>query len=185
MTQPPYDPSGQFATAPLPPAPATKPFHKRPAVWAVAGALVVGVGIGNAGGETGEASASATSSSSSSAPSSVAVAPTPAPVTVTVTETPAPVPTPATATATATATTPVVDFAMPDLVGLDLQTAQNVIQGNGVFLSRSHDLLGMRNQVLDSNWVVCTQNIPVGQQVTGAAEGLIDLGVVKREEPCP
>jgi hypothetical protein len=100
---------------------------------------------------------------------------------VTVTETPAPVPSPAPATATA----PVVDFAMPDLVGLDLQTAQNVIQGNGVFLSRSHDLLGMRTQVLDSNWVVCTQNIPVGQQVTGDAEGLIDLGVVKREEPCP
>jgi hypothetical protein len=74
---------------------------------------------------------------------------------------------------------------MPALVGLDLQTAQNVIQGNGVFLSRSHDLLGMRNQVLDSNWVVCTQNIPVGQQVTGDAEGLIDLGVVKREESCP
>jgi hypothetical protein len=150
-------------------------------VWAVAGALVVGVGIGNAGGETGEASTSATASTSSSAPSPVAVAPTPAPVTVTVTETPAPVPSPAPATATA----PVVDFAMPDLVGLDLQTAQNLIQGNGVFLSRSHDLLGMRNQVLDSNWVVCTQNIPVGQQVTGDAEGLIDLGVVKREESCP
>jgi hypothetical protein len=181
MTRPPYDPPGQFATAPLPSAPAKKPFHKRPAVWAVAGALVVGVGIGNAGGETGEASTSATASTSSSAPSPVAVAPTPAPVTVTVTETPAPVPSPAPATATA----PVVDFAMPDLVGLDLQTAQNLIQGNGVFLSRSHDLLGMRNQVLDSNWVVCTQNIPVGQQVTGDAEGLIDLGVVKREESCP
>ena len=184
MTQPPYDPSGQFATAPLPPAPTRKPFYKRPAVWAVAGALLVGVGIGNAGEETGEASASATSSTSSSAPSSVAVAvaPAPAPVTVTVTETPAPVPS---SPSPSSATTPVVDFAMPDLVGLDLQTAQNLIQQNGVFLSRSHDLLGMRNQVLDSNWVVCTQNIPVGQQVTGDAEGLIDLGVVKREESCP
>ena len=188
MTQPPYDPSGQFATAPLPPAPTRKPFYKRPAVWAVAGALLVGVGIGNAGEETGEASASATSSTSSSAPSSVAVAPAPAPVTVTVTETPAPVPSspsPSPSPSSASATTPVVDFAMPDLVGLDLQTAQNLIQQNGVFLSRSHDLLGMRNQVLDSNWVVCTQNIPVGQQVTGDAEGLIDLGVVKREESCP
>ncbi len=184
MTQPPYDPSGQFATAPLPPAPTRKPFYKRPAVWAVAGALLVGVGIGNAGEETGEASASATSSASSSAPSSVAVAPTPAPVTVTVTETPAPVPS-SSAPAPAPATTPVVDFAMPGLVGLDLQTAQNLIQQNGVFLSRSHDLLGMRNQVLDSNWVVCTQNIPVGQQVIGDAEGAIDLGVVKREESCP
>ena len=74
---------------------------------------------------------------------------------------------------------------MPDLMGLDPQTAQNTIRGNGVFLSRSHDLLGMPNQVLDSNWVVCTQNIPAGQQVTGDAERLLDLGVVKREESCP
>jgi hypothetical protein len=181
MSQPPYDASSQFPTAPLPSAPARKPVHKRPAVWGVAAAFVVGVVIGNAGGETGEASASATASTSSSVPSPVAVAPTPAPVTVTVTETPAPVPSPAPATATA----PVVDFAMPALVGLDLQTAQDVIQSNGVFLSRSHDLLGMRNQVLDSNWLVCTQNIPVGQRVTGDAEGLVDLGVVKREESCP
>jgi hypothetical protein len=184
VSQPPYDPSGQFPTAPLPPAPGPKPFHKRPAVWAVAAALAVGVGIGNAGGQSGEESASA-AAATSSAPSPAAVAPatTPAPVTVTVTQVPPPVI--SSAPAPATATTPVVDFAMPDLVGLDLQTAQNTIQGNGVFLSRSHDLLGMRNQVLDSNWVVCTQNVPAGQRVTGDAEGLIDLGVVKREESCP
>jgi len=152
-------------------------------VWAVAAALVVGIGIGNAGGEDEEASAS-TAAATSSAPSAAAQAPatTPAPVTVTVTETPAPV---ATSSAPTAAATPVVDFAMPSLVGLDLQTAQNTIQANGVFVSRSHDLLGMRNQVLDSNWIVCTQNIPAGQQVTGDAEGLIDLGVVKREESCP
>ncbi len=183
MSQPSYDTSGQFPTAPLPPTPGKRPFHKRPVVWAVAAALVVGVGIGNAGGETEEASSSAAAASSSSAPSPADGTPIPAPVTVTVTETPAPVTSSAPPPATATA--PVVDFAMPDLVGLDLQTAQNTIQADGVFLSRSHDLLGMRNQVLDSNWVVCTQNIPVGQQVTGDAEGLIDLGVVQREESCP
>jgi hypothetical protein len=103
---------------------------------------------------------------------------------VTVTQTPAPAAT-SSAPAPVTATAPVVDFAMPALVGLDLQSAQNAIQANGVFLSRSHDLLGMRNQVVDSNWVVCTQNIPAGEQVTGDAEGLIDLGVVEREELCP
>ena len=74
---------------------------------------------------------------------------------------------------------------MPDLVGLDLQSAQNLIQDNGIFLSVSHDLLGNRNQMLDSNWIVCTQNVPVGQQVTGDMEGQIDLGAVKRGEPCP
>ncbi len=182
MSQSPYDPSGPFPTAPLPTAPPKKAFHKRPAVWAVAAALLVGVGIGNTGGESGQASASAAASTSAT-PSSPTVAPTttPAPDTVTVTQTPPPV----TSSAPAPVTAPVVDFTMPDLVGIDLQSAQNTIQGNGVFLSRSHDLLGMRNQVLDSNWVVCTQSIPAGQQVTGDAEGLIDLGVVKREESCP
>lgn len=78
-------------------------------------------------------------------------------------------------------------FAMPNLVGMDLQTAQNTIQTHGVFYSRSHDLRGSRHQVLDSNWLVCTQNIPTGQQVTPgqSAEGQIDLGVVKRGETCP
>jgi hypothetical protein len=74
---------------------------------------------------------------------------------------------------------------MPDFVGMDLQSAQNLVQANGVFFSQSHDLLGSRSQVLDSNWLVCDQNIPVGQQVTGDAEGAIDFGVVKRGEACP
>jgi hypothetical protein len=34
-------------------------------------------------------------------------------------------------------------------------------------------------------WMVCTQNVPPGQRVTGDVEGAIDLGVVKREEFCP
>jgi beta-lactam-binding protein with PASTA domain len=74
---------------------------------------------------------------------------------------------------------------MPDVVGMDLQSAQDLIQTFGVFLSVSHDLRGSRNQVLDSNWLVCDQNIPPGQQVSGDVEGKIDLGVVKREESCP
>ena len=90
---------------------------------------------------------------------------------------PSPVPT--------TQAAPVVDFAMPSVVGMDLQSAQDLIQTNGVFLSLSHDLLGTRNQVLDANWRVCTQNVAAGQRVTGDVEGAIDLGVVKLEETCP
>ena len=180
MSQPSYDSSTQFPTAPLPPAPTRKAFHKRPAVWAVAAALVIGVGIGNASGGTEETSAAAPASISAE-PTPSEVAPrTPAPVTVTVTPPPT-----STSSAPAEATTPVVDFAMPDLVGLDLQSAQDTVQDNGVLVSLSHDLRGMRQQVLDSNWVVCTQNIPAGQRVTGDVEGTIDLGVVKREESCP
>ena len=74
---------------------------------------------------------------------------------------------------------------MPDLVGLDLHAAQDTVQTYGVFLSVSHDLLGSRNPVEDSDWVVCDQNVPAGQQVTGDVEGAFDLGVVERAEPCP
>jgi hypothetical protein len=84
-----------------------------------------------------------------------------------------------------TADVPVVDFVMPDFTGIDLQTAQNTVQDNGVFLSVSHDLRGSRNQMLDSNWIVCTQNIPAGERVTGDVEGKIDFGAVKRGESCP
>ena len=59
------------------------------------------------------------------------------------------------------------------------------MQTNGVWLSVSHDLLGSRSQAIDSNWMVCDQNIPAGQQVTGDVEGAIDFGVVKRSEVCP
>ncbi|WP_158545877.1 hypothetical protein [Blastococcus sp. TF02A-30] len=68
---------------------------------------------------------------------------------------------------------------------MDLQSAQDLIQTYGVFLSVSHDVRGSRNQVVDSNWIVCDQNVPSGQRVTGDVEGLIDLGVVKRGESCP
>jgi hypothetical protein len=97
---------------------------------------------------------------------------------------PAVAPSPTTAPPT-TPAAPVVDFAMPSVVGMNLQDAQNLIQTNGVWLSVSHDLLGTRNQLIDSNWKVCDQNIAPGQRVTGDVEGAIDLGVVKLEESCP
>jgi hypothetical protein len=127
--------------------------------------------------DDGSATASGSSSIETSAPSSVV--PAPAPTTTT-----APPPPPAAVVPT-TETPPRAEFAMPDVVGMDLQTAQNLIQSYGPFLSYSHDLLGSRNQVLDSNWIVCDQNIPPGQPVAGDAEGVIDFGVVKREESCP
>ena len=176
-------PTAPLPSAPLALAPQPKPFLKRPWVWGVAAALVVGVGIGNAGAGSDDAgsagAAASTSSSSPAAESSSAAAPTTTvpPAAVVPTTPPPPAPTPPAEV--------VVDFAMPNLVGVDLQTAQNTVQTNGVFFSRSHDLLGSRNQVLDSNWVVCTQNIAPGQRVTGNAEGLIDFGVVEREETCP
>ncbi|HEV7648130.1 MAG TPA: hypothetical protein VGP26_08220 [Actinophytocola sp.] len=78
-------------------------------------------------------------------------------------------------------------WAMPDLVGSVLQDAQDRIQaltGDAVYLTGSHDLRGEnRNQVLDANWTVCTQNVPPGAAVTPASR--IDFGVVKIDEACP
>ncbi|MGZ4556223.1 MAG: PASTA domain-containing protein [Mycobacteriaceae bacterium] len=76
-------------------------------------------------------------------------------------------------------------FAMPRFVGMDLQSAQNAVQTHRIFYSKSHDLRGSRHQILDSDWIVCTQNLPPGQQVTSDIEGQIDFGVVKRSETCP
>jgi hypothetical protein len=160
-------------TQPLSP-PLQQPVQKKsggknPWVWGAALALALGGGtLAGCNDSSGTTAASApTTVQSTTAQPSAAVQPPAA-------TTPPPAPTSA-----------AVNFAMPSVVGLDLQSAQNLIQTNGVFFSTSHDLRGNRQQVLDSNWIVCTQNIPAGQQVTGDAEGAIDLGVVKREESCP
>lgn len=104
---------------------------------------------------------------------------------------PTPLPSPAAAAtpAAAPAEPPAtVDFVMPNLVGANLQDAQNTIQELGVFYSISHDMLGSRNQVLDSNWQVCEQEPAPGTRISGPAEqfeGTIDFGAVKLTESCP
>ncbi|MCZ2839935.1 hypothetical protein [Modestobacter sp. VKM Ac-2985] len=109
-----------------------------------------------------------------------APAPAPAPVPTTVSPT-----TPAEAPVAPATTAAVVDFPMPDMTGQVLQDAQDAMQTLGVMYSTSHDALGSRMQVLDRDWLVCDQNIPAGQQVTGEVEGQIDFGVVKLSESCP
>lgn len=78
-------------------------------------------------------------------------------------------------------------WTMPNLVGVTLQDAQDQIQaltGGAVYFTNSHDLSGAdRNQVLDANWQVCTQNVGPGAAVTPASQ--IDFGVVKLDESCP
>jgi hypothetical protein len=83
--------------------------------------------------------------------------------------------------------TPAKQWVMPDLVGRGLQEAQDAMQkltGNPLFITRSHDATGKkRNQVVDSNWQVCSQNIAPGGQVTGRST--VDFGAVKKGESCP
>ncbi|MFI7673045.1 PASTA domain-containing protein [Actinophytocola sp. NPDC049390] len=77
-------------------------------------------------------------------------------------------------------------WTMPNLVGETLQDAQDRIQaltGGAVFLTVSHDLTGQdRNQVLDRNWRVCTQNLAPGEALSPESE--VDFGVVKLDESC-
>ncbi|MFC4852823.1 PASTA domain-containing protein [Actinophytocola glycyrrhizae] len=78
-------------------------------------------------------------------------------------------------------------WAMPNLAGMTLQDAQDQIQaltGGAIYFTDSHDLGGQdRNQVLDANWQVCTQNVGPGATLTTTSR--IDLGVVKLDEACP
>jgi hypothetical protein len=170
MTQPLYSPlPPPFDAQPNHGQPPRRPFFKRPGV--------VGLGVLVAVGLVG-CKAEDTAPAAASTPPAVTTSAAPPPTTEAAVQPVAPPPT------TEAAPRP-VNFAMPNFVGTDLQTAQNLVQSNGVFLSLSHDLLGSRNQLVDSNWMVCDQNVPAGQQVTGDVEGKIDFGVVKREESCP
>ena len=78
-------------------------------------------------------------------------------------------------------------WTMPNLVGKNLQAAQDKIQsitGNPLFVTTSHDATGAgRHQVLDRNWKVCSQNVAPGK--TFSEETQIDFGAVKNDESCP
>ncbi len=77
-------------------------------------------------------------------------------------------------------------WTMPNLVGSNLQEAQNTIQRLtkfGIAVTTSHDATGAeRQQVLDRNWRVCSQNIPPGATINTST--MIDFGAVKLSESC-
>jgi beta-lactam-binding protein with PASTA domain len=76
-------------------------------------------------------------------------------------------------------------WAMPDLVGQNLQDAQDQIQhltGNAV-RTTSHDATPAdREQDVDRDWKVCNQSAKPGDQIT--EEQSIDFTVVKTNEKC-
>lgn len=77
-------------------------------------------------------------------------------------------------------------WTMPDLVGANLQDAQNAIQeltDYEIPITTSHDATGAgREQLLDRNWKVCSQNVPAGTPI--GQETRIDFGTVRTEERC-
>nr|CRL77004.1 hypothetical protein CPGR_04156 [Mycolicibacterium malmesburyense] len=92
------------------------------------------------------------------------------------------------ATSGAPANTVSQSWTMPNLIGSNLQDAQDAIQAltnNEVFFSGSTDLTGQgRNQIMDANWQVCTSTPPPGATITKGT--MIDFGVVRIDiEDCP
>jgi beta-lactam-binding protein with PASTA domain len=75
---------------------------------------------------------------------------------------------------------------MPDLVGSNLQEAQDAIQaltGYGIAVTTSSDATQQgRQQVLDRNWRVCAQSVAPGEAI--AAGSRIDFAAVKLDESC-
>jgi len=79
-------------------------------------------------------------------------------------------------------------WTMPNLIGTDLQGAQDAIQSltsDAVWYTGSTDLTGQgRMQVIDRAWVVCSSSPPPGSVFDATTQ--ITFGVVKKDsESCP
>ncbi|MBK3588943.1 hypothetical protein OG728_36975 [Streptomyces microflavus] len=74
--------------------------------------------------------------------------------------------------------------AVPNFVGMGLQSAQDTAQAEGFFALTSHDSAGRgRAQAFDRNWKVCSQNMAAGKTIP--TDTTLDFGTVKLEENCP
>lgn len=72
--------------------------------------------------------------------------------------------------------------ALPDLVGQDLQAAQDEAQAAGFYVLDDQDASGQnRLQVLDRNWTVCSQDPAPGTHPTDTP---VTLFAVKDSETC-
>ncbi|WP_159449219.1 Ltp family lipoprotein [Demequina sp. NBRC 110055] len=97
---------------------------------------------------------------------------------------PSPTETPDVSSPTPTASEAPTTFMMPDLVGDNLQDAQDELQDLGSYFVDQEDASGdERTQVLDSNWQVCTQDPAAGDEVP--IETVVVLASVTLDETCP
>ena len=92
------------------------------------------------------------------------------------------------AVATSPAAVASPSWTMPNLIGMDLQGAQDAIQSlthGEVWFSSSTDLTGKgRAQISDRNWQVCSSTPPPGS--TFGTSTKVDFGVVRIDtEKCP
>jgi hypothetical protein len=77
-----------------------------------------------------------------------------------------------------------VTFVMPNLVGKNLQKAQDALQSRGSYLLDEQDATGAgRIQVIDTDWKVCRQKPKPGAKVLIVT--IVQLASVKLQESCP
>jgi hypothetical protein len=156
-------------TEPSPPALSPHPGLSRSRKWllpaAAVGALVIGLLMGSAL----RGSPSSTTVVPLAAEPNVTVTVTPPPVTATTTVTagPAPAaaaaPSPPTPAATQTSAAVLQTVVVPDAVGKDYQTAQELWRAAGLHVMPAVDALGAnRLAVIDANWVVVSQSPAAG-----------------------
>ncbi len=75
-------------------------------------------------------------------------------------------------------------FTMPNLVGVNLQDAQDRLQSRGSFLLNQVDATDQgRFQLLDENWQVCSQSPIAGKRVLKTK--VVRLEAVQLDEKCP
>jgi hypothetical protein len=78
---------------------------------------------------------------------------------------------------------PEAKFVMPNLVGMNLQLAQDTLQAKGSYVLDQTDYKGLnRIQILDSNWKVCKQTPNAGKSVPVST--VVTLASVKLSERC-
>lgn len=83
----------------------------------------------------------------------------------------------------ASPTPTVTYFTMPNVAGMNLQLAQDLLQSKGSYLMDQTDAKGLgRVQLLDSNWKVCRQSPSAGSRVSTST--LVTLASVKLIESC-
>jgi beta-lactam-binding protein with PASTA domain len=68
---------------------------------------------------------------------------------------------------------------VPDVVGMDLQSAQDTLQAHGFYNLGSHDVTGQSSfQILDRDWLVVDQDPPSGAVIH--TSNRVELGVKRR-----
>lgn len=159
------------AFAPPPPAPQRRPVRRGVLIAAGVAALFVLIGIvsdiSDGLGDDSDGAGSLPTPAAAAPPAALAA--------------PQPVAAPAPLARSVDPVVPAAPSLMPNVVCMNLQDAQDTIQAEGVYYSRSRDDTGRgRNQVLDRNWVVVSQSPSAGQPI---GEGEAVLSAVKLGEP--